>query len=101
MRNALITILAIIAILIGCNTTNNQQLADTETAFLRNYTGLDGCGWVIELENGEILEPSNLEDFHITPVEGMQVEIAYSVLNDVGSICMAGQIVAIDLIVAK
>lgn len=101
MRNAVGTILVIIAILIGCNTTNNEQFADTETATLRNYTGLDGCGWVIELKSGEILEPTNLADFDITPVEGMQVEIAYTTMDNMGSICMVGQIVEIDLIVAK
>ena len=31
-------------------------------ATLRDYTGLDGCGWVLE-SGGEVLEPINLESF--------------------------------------
>ncbi|MEE2838337.1 MAG: hypothetical protein VYD51_05810 [Bacteroidota bacterium] len=41
-------------------------------ATLRDYTGLDGCGWVLE-SGGEVLEPINLESFLDAPEDGMRL----------------------------
>lgn len=59
-----------------------------------DYTGLDGCGLMIELSNGEVLEPKTWPaDF--TPVEGMQIELNYREITSVASVCMAGKIAEI------
>lgn len=91
----------------------------TTLATVRDLTGLDGCGWVLELENGERLEPylvyANYGDplwcgmvssdsrsqSHIdpqlwhnaNPQDGMKVRIAYEVLPEQVSVCMVGPIV--------
>ena len=79
-------------------------------ATIRDLRGLDGCGFVLELENGERLEPvlnSNCWDpsYQYAPtienvrfMDGKQVSIAYTVLPDRGSICMVGKVVEITCI---
>ncbi|MEY3237586.1 MAG: hypothetical protein RI883_1687, partial [Bacteroidota bacterium] len=57
--------------------------------------GLDGCGWVLELDNGSKLEPQNLSDFEIELVEGKDVHIRYEEVETF-SICMVGKIVKIE-----
>jgi hypothetical protein len=67
---------------------------------LRNYTGLDGCGWVIELSGPAkmILEPSNLSSFKIHKKNGAKVWVTYIPQNAM-SICMVGPVVKIISIV--
>jgi len=71
------------------------------TATVKDLTGLDGCGYVLELENGKKLEPlldSAAAEPSIAGValrNGMRVTIAYRELNDRASICMAGKAVEV------
>ena len=69
-----------------------QAMGDYEcshTGTVVDYTGLDECGFVIELDNGDILEPV---DFYPNTViyDSMRVNVGYEPLLDVGSICMVG-----------
>ncbi|MBC7913503.1 MAG: hypothetical protein H7Y07_05200 [Pyrinomonadaceae bacterium] len=62
---------------------------------LKNLTGLDGCGWIIEIKQNESikkLEPTNLSDFNVTLTNGQKVSLSYNETNTV-SICMVGQVV--------
>lgn len=59
---------------------------------LKNLTGLDGCGWVIQIANNKRLQPINLKEFEPNPVDSQKVEFSYSNANSV-SICMVGQVV--------
>lgn len=38
---------------------------DSHHGILRDLTGLDGCGWIIQLSDSTKLEPINLDDFDI------------------------------------
>ena len=62
------------------------------------FPKLDGCGLVIELENKEILEPSNLSDFNVTLKDGQKVFLDYEVSSGGASICMMGTIVDLKYI---
>ena len=64
-------------------------------ATLRDYTGLDGCGWVIEADEGAVLEPLNLGEFISDPDAGMRLAIEYQEEGDYFSICMVGPIVTL------
>jgi PKD repeat protein len=66
------------------------------TGVVIDKTGLDGCGLLIQLDNGEVLEPVIMPDFKLRP--GQRVKLAYTELTNVASICMAGKIVRIDCI---
>ena len=63
-------------------------------ATLRDYTGLDGCGWVLE-SGGEVLEPINLESFLDAPEDGIRLEVEYDLAENVFSICMVGPMVVL------
>ena len=39
--------------------------------------GLDGCSWMIELNNGTKLEPTNLNDFNINLQENQKIWVVY------------------------
>jgi hypothetical protein len=83
---------------------------DGVRATVRDLTGLDGCGFVFELEDGTRLEPNRIgycgtgplpkeitEDplFDFEFVDGKQVIIGYEEVEDMASICMVGPIVKI------
>jgi PKD repeat protein len=67
------------------------------TGTVKDYTGLDGCGFVIELDNGVVLEPVEILPNFIL-YDGERVKLSYTELNDRESICMAGVIARIDCI---
>ena len=64
-------------------------------ATLHDYTGLDGCGWVIEADWGVLLEPLNLGEFIANPDPGMRLAIDYQEEGGYLSICMLGPIVTL------
>ncbi len=59
---------------------------------LRDMTGLDGCRWAIELDNGDKLMPTNMADFSVVPAEGKRVSIEYKLTPNVMTTCMAGKV---------
>jgi hypothetical protein len=89
---SLFVFLTISLFLFSCERTSCEN---AQAATIEDYTGLDGCGLVIKLQSGEVLEPINLNDFNITPTDGMKVWVKY---HEVGmmSICMVGPTVEID-----
>jgi hypothetical protein len=94
----LLFILIVFAFLLAGCTKSTSPETGAIAATLHDYTGLDGCSWVIKLENGEVLEPVNLADFTIELEEGKKVWLKYAEQNDLASICMVGLIVKIDRI---
>ena len=63
----------------------------------KDFTGLDGCGWIIELEDKSVIEPSNLQDFMIIPRENKKIWVTYE-NAPLASICMVGQVVLVKCI---
>ena len=78
---------------VSCN--KDRACPGSEKGVMHNYAGLDGCGWVIEI-NGSIYEPTNINDFNASfLVEGRQVNVIYEE-KEAGSICMVGQTITIS-----
>ena len=107
----LILHLAIFVILLltlnSCTQAEELPKANCGTlATVKDLTGLDGCGFVFELENNTRLVPyiptqntatdQVLKNFTLT--NGQRVTIAYRVRPDISSACMAGTIVEITCI---
>lgn len=69
-----------------------------EQGILKNFTGIDACGWVIEFQDSSILEPINLYDFNLTLIENDTVCVEYIIRYDLGSYCMVGKKVEIAFI---
>jgi hypothetical protein len=82
-------------------------------ATVKDLSGLDGCGFVLQLEDGtnlipyrvfycgtpplpENIEKDPLTDFQL--VDGMRVMINYELLPDMVSSCMAGEFVKVTCI---
>jgi hypothetical protein len=96
-KKILVLTFAFIALCI--NSCNKQsECKNSQSAKLINMTGLDGCSWMIELTNGTKIEPTNLNDFNIDLQENQKIWIVYHTAAQMTSICMHGEIVAIDCI---
>jgi hypothetical protein len=80
----------------SCEKNKNDIDDSFQTGKLKDLTGLDGCGWVIELSDTTKLEPTNLNAFDLKLEEGKEIRIKYHERNDLGSFCMVGKIVTID-----
>jgi hypothetical protein len=98
----------VVLLALGCSDDVTVDRCHTK-ATVRDLTGLDGCRFVFELENGSRLEPirvffcgtppvpkEQLEDplYNFEFVDGKQVLIDYE-LSTSPSICMVGQTVKI------
>jgi hypothetical protein len=115
MKEVLILILAC-SLIISCSheeiTPEEHDLDRCSTpATIRDYRGLDGCGYVLELNDGTILESVSLIvcgpppqsimtlddpllNYHI---DGLKVLIDYENYAG-GSVCMVGELVRITCI---
>ncbi len=85
-----IGIIFVFTIFFSCKKESNLQ-----NGVLKNLTGLDGCGWIIQLSDSSRLEPINLEDFDVELIENKSVCIQYQERNDLASVCMVGKMVEI------
>lgn len=106
-----LTLLFVSVIVFSCADENIDKDEDCSTpATLRDLTGLDGCGFVFELEDGTQLEPQRIffcgtpplpkeaiEDplYNLEFIDGKKVLIDYEELDSAVSICMVGPVVRI------
>lgn len=106
-----LTLLFVSMIMFSCADENIDKLDECSTpATVKDLTGLDGCGFVFELEDGTRLEPQRIffcgtpplpkeaiEDplYNFQFVDGKKVLIEYEELDDAVSICMVGSVVRI------
>ena len=83
----------IFLLFVSCN--KDRACPGSVEGVMHNYAGLDGCGWVIEI-NGSIYEPTNINDFNANfLVEGKQVNVIYEE-KQAASICMVGPTISIS-----
>ena len=59
---------------------------------------VDGCTWLIKLEDNKLLEPTNLSSFNVTVKDGQLVKFSYKINSTNMSFCMMGQIVDLTYI---
>jgi hypothetical protein len=89
------TIAGMVLLTTGCPKDKCEGGVD---GLLLDYTGLDGCRWIIELDSGERLEPVNLDQLDFEPADSLPVRIIYTEATDMMSICMVGEMVHISCI---
>jgi len=97
--STIILILMTLMFSMGCQKSKLHTVSGT----LKDFTGLSGCDWIIELDEkdkygNKRLEPINLHDFKIKLREGKRVKLRYVERLDLGSFCMVGSIVEIKSI---
>lgn len=97
MKTIIAALLLVSTMAIGCEKEETGDAIEMQSGTLYDYTGLDGCSWIIQLADGTKLEPTNLDDFPITPEDGKEIFLTYTPL-DAGSICMVGTVIEIQSI---
>ena len=96
LRNITLFFLLVFIMLNYSCKQNNPPAPDAIKATLTDYTGFDGCSWVIKLQNNEVIEPVNLGEFNIELKEGKKIWIKFTVADNMASICMVGPIVKLE-----
>ena len=83
-----------LSLFLSCRNEDDALLCD-EKATLREFTGFDGCAYVLVLDNEEVLEIGELvfePDFEFS--DGLRVSVTYEEFSSV-SICMIGPMVRV------
>lgn len=83
-----IKICILFLMLIACEGDPSHDINESK-GIVKDYTGLDGCGFVIELSDGTKLEPYFI-DSSFALQDGQHVHVKYAILKDHASICMVG-----------
>ncbi|MDD2635345.1 MAG: hypothetical protein PHW82_07585 [Bacteroidales bacterium] len=94
----LILLLLLSLSIVSCKTIKDTACENAVPAKFVNMHGLDGCGWAIELENGQKLEPVNLNAFDIEKKDNKKIWITYEDAKGYVSICMIGPMIKIKCI---
>lgn len=88
-RNIFFCAIALLAF--TCNSNKNSVGPHNckTTAVVKDFTGLDGCGLLIVLDNGDKLLPAKMSNPNFKLQDGQKIRLNYTVLEDAMSICMA------------
>lgn len=90
-----LTLISIVLLTMSCS----KVKTGFDNGKFKDMSDLDGCGLVLELDNGKTLEVARYTSqpsFAIT--NGKKVRVKYKELPDYASICMMGEIVEITAI---
>ncbi len=98
----IIAALVTIAIFYSCDSTRESTKQDKSyeglvPAMILDYSELDGCEYILTLNDGQKLQPIELPDEFAS--DSMRVLISYKFLDQPG-ICMTGRIIQLNAIVA-
>lgn len=74
--------------------SNNGDCKGGVHVVVKDLTGLDGCGKVLQLNDGSYLEPQNMNDFNIAYQVGDEYHVTFKEVSGF-SVCMVGKIVEI------
>jgi hypothetical protein len=91
-----LVLIIFILIFSGCGNQKPLQkssanLCDTEAKVL-DYTGLDGCRFLLELKDGTRLLPVALDDRSFLFSENQIIKIKYSLMNDIVTACLTAAV---------
>ena len=56
---------------------------------------IDGCTWLIELQNKKILQPTNITKLNIKLKHGKRIKFTYKTLKNVAGFCMMGEMIEV------
>jgi uncharacterized lipoprotein NlpE involved in copper resistance len=96
MKKILYTLVIIVPfVFIGCdNYENNPKCKFSNQGAIVDYTGLDGCGVLVQTDS-ETFEVVNWEEMNFIPKDGMAICFEYDVKDEWVSICMIGTMISI------
>lgn len=69
-----------------------------QKAVIVDYTGFDGCKFMIELKDGTLLRPYNLNQFDVSLEDNNKVWVKYRPIDSSGmvGICWCGEAIEIE-----
>jgi len=92
--------ISIISLVLLVSCSKSTSCTSAIQGKLKNLTGLDGCGWVIEA-NGKTFEPVNLGEFDSSLLaENQKIYFSYNPFPG-GSICMVGETIQLTCVKKK
>lgn len=81
-------------LLISCT---KNSCSNSVKAQFQNGKDFEGCGMLIQLQNGFLIEPINLSDFEKSPLAGENIFVSYHLSTSGESVCkVGGDLVVID-----
>jgi hypothetical protein len=86
--------------LLAIGACDRDQSSGWVNGIYRDYRGLDGCGFLIELDRANdsvpsrFLEPINPGSFGVPVSDGLKIRVKYRLLRS-ASVCMKGQVAEI------
>ena len=92
------TVVGIILLSIAFSCENKPCCEDGKIGVIKDYSGLDGCTFIVELESGDKLQVLNLDSFGVKIEDGNEITISYHETEGMSGICMAGKMVEADCI---
>ena len=96
--NYLHIVILSLLLLAGCGntkeTTQKESSCNGEVYTLKDYTGLDGCKFLLVDSDGNKYEPINLKKFLSDPKDNTKVRAKFKKVLT-GSICMVGSTVEV------
>ncbi len=111
-----IVVLIALSFLFALTTCNHEEVkpeACSIAATVKDYSNLDGCGFVFVLDDGQVLQaywpgfcgtpplPNEITEdplYNFQYVDGKKVKISYRLVKDVATACLAGMLVKITCI---
>ena len=90
----ILSLIFALLVVLSCSNEDNTLMCD-EKATIRDFTGVDGCSYVLVLDDEKVLEIGDLEfepDFQFR--DGLRVSVTYEELSS-SSVCMVGSIVRV------
>lgn len=75
-------------------TTDNKAMVEATTkckieGTVKDYSGLDGCKWMIETKDGKKYLPMKVANENFTFIDGQEILFGYTEIKDGVSACMA------------
>jgi len=91
-----IILFSLILYLQSCDRIEDNEFREPETihGIIRDFSNINGCGMVIELDDGTIIIPYLL-DKSLMLTDGQEVEVAYTELAEIDYACKAGLVAEI------
>ncbi|MBN1426618.1 hypothetical protein JXA88_18885 [Candidatus Fermentibacteria bacterium] len=93
VRSAGAALAVVVLVVCSCNVRDLFQNDDEISLYatVRNFAGLDGCGWVLQADEQMTYEPTNLDP--LVHQEGLRVWVKLRHRRDLYSFCMVGPMV--------
>lgn len=98
MNQRLKSLIIILGLILSTQACSKNSCVNSKSGVLKDYTDIDGCGWIILLDDGTKLEPINLSEFDIALENGKKISVRYKYSNSGSLICMTGKRIELQCI---